>query len=293
MDNKKSPWAKRKTLFIKLLKGVSHAHKTNVIHRDLKPQNVLITADDNPKIIDFGLAKFKDKSITVTGDFAGTLPYADPEAFLSGIKYVDARCDIYALGIMLYEMVMGANPWTLNGFEYGEFIRYIIEGKTNLLEIDRAYKFNEDATIKGVIEKATSFDSAHRITTVNDMISLLGDAPEIRKPITVDFSIASPVLIVEDGSAKGAMNVLTIPDGGSKLLGRHNLDATNGTISKNHAVISRKGNKYFIYDDNSSNGTFVGGNKLKPGEEYLQEIKHTDRIRFADLWTRFVFLKRD
>ena len=292
LDNKTTVWEKKKGLFIKILKGINDAHRVNVIHRDLKPANILITLEE-PKIIDFGLAKFKDKSVTITREFFGTLPYMDPNVLTKGIKYVDARCDIYAIGIILYEIVMGANPWVLNGLVFEELLSAIVTGKQNIFALDKAYNFKEDAIVTDIIARATTFNPENRIKTVNDIISMLVGKPLEKPEIKVDFVLTSPVLVVEDGSARGSMmNVLTIADGYEKQLGRMNLDATNDTISRKHAIIYREGNKYYLYDSNSKNGTFLNGSRIGVGKKNKIEIKHTDRIRFADLWTRFVFLKK-
>lgn len=291
-DNKSAPWERKRSLYIKILQGVSDAHRLNIIHRDLKPDNILVTDEDEPKIIDFGLAKFKDKSVTVTGDFGGTLPYADPEALLHGIKYVDCRCDIYALGVILYELIMGANFWILNDIEFGEFVGHLKAGKSNVLDIVEGFSFPEDDRVESALISCTMFNSDKRADSLDTVLSLLGVESSAGPSYDIDFEISSPVLIIEDGSAKGAINMITIPDGGQKTLGRLNLDATNNTISKEHAVVTRTGNQYYLYDSDSRNGTFLNGKKISANQGTAVEIKHTDRIRFADLWTRFVFLKK-
>ncbi|ETR65079.1 MAG: hypothetical protein OMM_14850, partial [Candidatus Magnetoglobus multicellularis str. Araruama] len=144
----------KNSFFIEILKGVNDAHNMNIIHRDLKPPNIFITSDNKPKIIDFGIAKFKDMSVTESREMGGTLPYMDPNAILTGLKYVDCRCDIYALGIILYELIMGANPWILNDLEFAEFVKGVTSGKKHILEIDEEYNF-EDEKIRNVICNCT------------------------------------------------------------------------------------------------------------------------------------------
>ncbi len=110
----------RLELFLQVCDGVQHAHQKGVIHRDIKPSNVLVTLQGDkpiPKIIDFGLAKatsgrLADESAhTELGQLIGTPEYMSPEqAEISGID-IDTRADIYALGALLYELLVGAQPF--------------------------------------------------------------------------------------------------------------------------------------------------------------------------------------
>ena len=90
--------------------GLEEAHKLNVVHRDLKPQNIMLDDDGNARIMDFGIARsLTGKSITGAGTFIGTPEYMSPEQ-VEG-KDVDQRSDIYALGVILYEIVAGRRPF--------------------------------------------------------------------------------------------------------------------------------------------------------------------------------------
>jgi eukaryotic-like serine/threonine-protein kinase len=90
--------------------GLQEAHKLGVVHRDLKPQNIMLDEDGNARIMDFGIARsLTGKSITGAGAFIGTPEYMSPEQ-VEG-RDVDERTDIYAMGIILYEMVLGRRPF--------------------------------------------------------------------------------------------------------------------------------------------------------------------------------------
>ncbi|HXH89970.1 MAG TPA: serine/threonine-protein kinase, partial [Thermoanaerobaculia bacterium] len=109
----------RLELFASVCDAVQHAHQKGIIHRDLKPSNVLVTTEDGkpvPKVIDFGLAKAgtleaETLSVTKDGIVLGTPEYMSPEqAGMMSID-VDARTDIYSLGILLYELLVGEPPY--------------------------------------------------------------------------------------------------------------------------------------------------------------------------------------
>src|SRR5437660_9698144 len=119
-DQNNLPTRERLELFINVCQAVQHAHQKGIIHRDLKPSNVLVTLHDGVpvvKIIDFGIAKalgapLTDKTLfTNFAQMVGTPVYMSPEqAEMSGLD-VDTRSDIYALGVLLYELLTGTTPF--------------------------------------------------------------------------------------------------------------------------------------------------------------------------------------
>ena len=109
----------RMELFIQVCEGVQHAHQKAIIHRDLKPSNILVTEVDGrpaPRIIDFGIAKATSQPVdaatmfTQLGAAIGTLDYMSPEQAGSGGEDIDTRSDVYSLGVVLYELLVGALP---------------------------------------------------------------------------------------------------------------------------------------------------------------------------------------
>ena len=95
-----------------IAEAMQTAHEAGVIHRDLKPQNVLITGEDKPKVTDFGLARITDESaMSQTGDFAGTYFYMSPEQVTARRMGIDHRSDIFSLGIVLYELLALRRPF--------------------------------------------------------------------------------------------------------------------------------------------------------------------------------------
>ena len=97
-------------LVIQICEGLSKAHQSDIVHRDVKPSNVVIDADGRPKLLDFGLAAIKDTDqLTKTGSTLGTIGYMSPEQVRG--KDTDHRSDLFSLGIVLYEMIAGRLPF--------------------------------------------------------------------------------------------------------------------------------------------------------------------------------------
>ena len=119
-DRQRLTIRQRLELFAQVCDGVQHAHQKGIIHRDLKPSNILVTQLDDrpvPKIIDFGVAKATSQPLTEQtmytsfGGFVGTPEYMSPEQARAGGVDIDTRTDVYALGVVLYELLTGALPF--------------------------------------------------------------------------------------------------------------------------------------------------------------------------------------
>jgi tRNA A-37 threonylcarbamoyl transferase component Bud32/tetratricopeptide (TPR) repeat protein len=135
-DKHKLSVRERLELFICVCDGVQHAHQKAIIHRDLKPSNILVTENDGrpePKIIDFGVAKATsqqltgDAMFTRVGSVIGTVEYMSPEQAESGPEDIDTRSDIYSMGAVLYEMLVGALPIDYRKMTFSEVLRKLRE----------------------------------------------------------------------------------------------------------------------------------------------------------------------
>ncbi len=138
-DKHKLTTRERLELFIQACDGVQHAHQKAIIHRDLKPTNILVTEVDGkpvPKIIDFGVAKAISQRLTAetmftsAGAILGTPEYMSPEQADSGGDDIDTRTDVYSLGVVLYELLVGALPLDLRKLSFDEMLRRLREEDT-------------------------------------------------------------------------------------------------------------------------------------------------------------------
>ena len=104
------PWRQALDFSVQICDAMDHAHREGIVHRDIKPQNIMVTADNTLKVMDFGIARTANKDITTDSNTAiGTVHYISPEQARGG--YVDASTDIYSMGVVMYEMLTGRVPF--------------------------------------------------------------------------------------------------------------------------------------------------------------------------------------
>lgn len=161
----------RVALFLQVCDAVAHAHQRGVIHRDLKPANILVDAQGRTKVLDFGVARLlSDGSgradATEQGMVVGTLGYMSPEQAAGRTDAVDVRTDVYALGAVLYELLVGRPALPISGASMGEALR-IIETQTPRSPgaFDRALRGDLSVIVMRALEK----DPERRFPSVGAM----------------------------------------------------------------------------------------------------------------------------
>jgi formylglycine-generating enzyme required for sulfatase activity/predicted Ser/Thr protein kinase len=179
----------RLRLFLKICRAVEHAHINGVIHRDLKPANILVTAAAEPKILDFGVARLTDSDIrtttlnTETGEIIGTVAYMSPEQVAGDTTAMDRRSDVYALGVILYELLAGTLPLDLGGQTIPEAVRIIREeDPAPLSSIDRRLRGDLDTIAAKALEKSPQRRYPSAAALADDLERHLHHEPIMARP---------------------------------------------------------------------------------------------------------------
>ena len=153
-----------------IAEGLQAAHAAGIVHRDLKPGNVMLLPDGTVRILDFGLAKARDQSLSETGVRFGTVSYVSPEQIRGG--NVDGRSDLWALGVVLYEMLTGRKPFS--GDEEVAIVHAILHDEPELALTRRA---DISPALEGVVLRLLEKEPANRYA---DAAELLHDLARTR-----------------------------------------------------------------------------------------------------------------
>lgn len=186
----------RLALLASVADAVHHAHQKGVVHRDLKPANVLVTEEGSPKVVDFGVARVTvpdgdlPTTHTLAGQLVGTLTHMSPEQVAGDPSAIDARADVYALGVLAYEILTGSAPFDLAGKTVPQATRTILEETaTRIGALDTRCSGDVETIVGKALEKEPAQRYASAGEFAADLRRYLADQPIAARPPSTWYQI--------------------------------------------------------------------------------------------------------
>jgi len=185
----------RMSLFVRVCGAVQHAHQNGVIHRDLKPANIIVDNTGQPKVLDFGIARSTDADLatlhTQAGQVIGTVPYMSPEQIAGDPNAIDTRSDVYALGVILFELLTGRLPLAVIDRPMAEAARMIqFDEPVGIGSVDRTLR----GDIQTIVGKALEKDRTRRYQSASDLEAdierFLRDEPILARAPSITYQLS-------------------------------------------------------------------------------------------------------
>ena len=184
----------RLEIVLKVCDAVHHAHQRGLIHRDLKPGNILVDETGQPKILDFGVARVTDSDAQATmqtdvGQLVGTLAYMSPEQVLADPLEIDIRSDVYALGVILYELLAGRLPYNISKKLHEALNTIREEDPSKLSSINRTFRGDIETIVAKALEKDKTRRYSSAAELAADIARYLKDEPIVARPPTARYQL--------------------------------------------------------------------------------------------------------
>jgi serine/threonine-protein kinase len=296
-------WPRAVNLIIPVAEALQYAHQQNIIHRDVKPSNILLPEPDWPLLADFGLVKVPTRPgeiATRSGTSLGTPAYIAPEQARGVV--VDHRADIYSLGVVLFEMIAGRIP-----FNHSNPNKLMLAHISEPAPSPRDFNPECPASLEEIILRALQKLPSERYKDMAEMIAALEKvALSYKTPpvISAQAAVQPPPDQAATPARLAAQLLLTdrnvslrLPDKDRVIIGRSHRDmiadvdlgpyeAAQLGISRHHARLTWRRPHWFIDDLGSLNGTFVNDVQVKPGNPV--PLYNGDVIRCSHM--NFVFV---
>ncbi|GHO74091.1 hypothetical protein KSD_18620 [Ktedonobacter sp. SOSP1-85] len=274
-----------------IAEGLCIAHKQGVVHRDIKPQNILINTSNLVKITDFGLARGRETvTLTQSNVFMGTANYISPEQAESS-RSADTRSDLYSIAAVLFEMLTGRPPFQ-GDTAVDIVIKQINEKVPSICRLRSDLPMETDL----FMQKALAKTPDERYATPQEFIAALDQLLERLQA----SGVGRPSGAVAAASQQKEARLVALANGqpyalkGELLVvGRHDptlgiypdIDLEHKTVGRRHAYLRRQQGTYTVEDLNALNKTRLNGEILTPHEE--RKLKDGDILRFGNVEVRF------
>ena len=194
-------WRESLHFVSQIVKALSHAHSRGIIHRDIKPHNIMILRDGSVKVADFGIARFASKQNTLTQEALGSVHYISPEQAKG--SHIDNRSDLYSVGVVLYEMLTGRLP-----YEGDNAVSVAIQHINSMPLSPREINADIPEALEKITKKAMAANLTKRYAGAEEMLAAL---EEFRKNPAVDFDYELSETVMEN--KESAHGVAVVPGG--------------------------------------------------------------------------------
>jgi len=258
--------------------GLDTAYKNGVVHRDIKPQNILVNNKGVVKIVDFGLSRGRDTpTITQSDKFMGTVYYCAPEQIMSS-HTADIRSDLYSLAVVLFELLTGHPP-----FDGRTAVEVIIKHQQE--EVPSIRRFTPDLPLlEPFLQRAMAKAPGTRYQTPREFIAALqriqkGDTAPLPQPYLVFIANNRKVLL------SGTEMVVGREDPKREIHPEIQIDDQTMTVGRQHARLINRQGGWMLEDRNSRNKTRLNGEVLPAYEP--RPLKDGDIINFGRIEARF------
>ncbi|TMD66756.1 MAG: FHA domain-containing protein [Chloroflexi bacterium] len=287
-----------------IVEGLDIAYKQGVVHRDIKPQNILINGKDVVKIVDFGLARSRETvTLTQSNVFMGTAYYISPEQAESG-RSADIRSDLYSAATVLFEMLTGNPP-----FEGETAVDIVIKHMNEKVPSICRLRPNLPGEVDIFMQKAMAKAPAERYATPQEFIAALDQLQERIQALPPGKRVSGPGYEQKPGAAGPAISPAAPPKqarivvissgqqipltGELMVVGRQDpilgifpeINLADKTVGRRHAYLRNQQGAYTVEDLNALNKTRLNGITLTPHEE--RTLKDGDILRFGSVEVRF------
>ena len=182
-------WKETLHFSLQIAKGLEHAHSRGIIHRDIKPHNIMVLKNGSVKVMDFGIARVMNKSNTLTKEALGSVHYISPEQAKGG--HTDNRSDLYSLGVVMYEMMAGRPP-----YDGESAVSVAIQHINGGAPLPSSYNPNIPTGLEQIIMKAMALEVRDRYVSATEMLQ---DMEEFRKNPAIVFDYHS---LLDDATRK-------------------------------------------------------------------------------------------